>query len=102
MPDYEDRVDKFEKMCIVKSLREDRTMVAAQEYIASAIGQRFVESVPLSMETTWEETSPYIPVICLLSPGADPTKPIEELAKRKKIRMNGVSMGQGQRSSPGS
>ena len=29
-------------------------------------------------------------------PGADPTKLIEELAKRKKIKMNGVSMGQGQ------
>ena len=29
-------------------------------------------------------------------PGSDPTKAIEELAKRRKIRMLGVSMGQGQ------
>ena len=71
-------------------------MVAAQEYIADAIGQQFVESVPLSMEKTWEETTPFVPVICILSPGADPTKLIEELAKRKKIKMEGVSMGQGQ------
>jgi dynein heavy chain len=96
VPDFEDRVDAFEKMCIVKSLREDRTMVAAQAYIAQAIGDAFVESVPLNMENTWAETDPHTPVICLLSAGADPTKLIEELAKRKKIKMNGVSMGQGQ------
>jgi dynein heavy chain len=96
VPDFQDRITKFEKMMIVKALREDRTMVAAQEYIANAIGQQFVESVPLSMEKTWEETTPFVPVICILSPGADPTKLIEELAKRKKIKMEGVSMGQGQ------
>ena len=32
----------------------------------------------------------------LTLPGADPTKLIDELAKRKKIRTLGVSMGQGQ------
>ena len=96
VPDFEDRVDAFERMCIVKALREDRTMVAAQTYIAKAIGERFVESVPLNMETTWAESTPYVPLICLLSPGADPTKLIEELAKRKKIATLGVSMGQGQ------
>lgn len=36
------------------------------------------------------------PLICLLSPGADPTKLIEDLAKKKKIKTLGVSMGQGQ------
>ncbi len=34
------------------------------------------------------------PLICLLSPGADPTKLIEDLAKKKKIKTLGVSMGQ--------
>uniref|UniRef100_A0A7S0KFC3 AAA+ ATPase domain-containing protein n=1 Tax=Micromonas pusilla TaxID=38833 RepID=A0A7S0KFC3_MICPS len=96
VPDFEDRITKFEKMMIVKALREDRTQVAAQAYIGDAIGQQFVESVPLNVEATWEETTPYRPVICLLSPGADPTKLIEELAKKKKLKLSGVSMGQGQ------
>ena len=96
IPDFEDRVTLFERMCLVKSLRQDRTMVAAQKYIADAIGERFVESVPLSMDATWEESTPFAPCVFLLSPGADPTKLIEDLAKRKKIKLNGVSMGQGQ------
>lgn len=149
VPDYEDRLSKFERMCVVKAFREDRTLVAAADYIADALGQRFVESVPLSMEVrgrvvggrgsprhrgkrvgrrparrgqctrwcppthssrrlprpsrtltplqrAWAESRPRVPLICLLSPGSDPTKLIEDLAKRKKIKTLGVSMGQGQ------
>ena len=58
LPDFEERTDKFEKMCLVKSLREDRTMVAAKDFISHAIGRKFVESVPLNMEKTWEEKDP--------------------------------------------
>ncbi|CAL8466541.1 g6077 [Coccomyxa elongata] len=96
VPEYEERLSKFERMCIVRAWREDRALVAAADVIADALGQRFVDSVPLNMERAWAESAPNVPVICLLSPGADPTKLIEDLAKRKKIRTLGVSMGQGQ------
>jgi dynein heavy chain len=96
VPDYEDKMTKFERMCVVKAIRQDRTLIAAQDYISEALGRRFVESVPLNMETTWGESNPRCPLICLLSPGADPTKLIEDLAKRKKFKVLGVSMGQGQ------
>ena len=96
VPDYEDRLSRFERMCVVKTFREDRTLIAASEYIADALGQRFVESVPLNMERAWGESHSKCPLICLLSPGSDPTKLIEDLAKRKKIKTLGVSMGQGQ------
>lgn len=48
------------------------------------------------MEKAWSESHAKCPLLCLLSPGADPTKLIEDLAKRKKIKTLGVSMGQGQ------
>lgn len=92
----QDRLSKFERMCVVKTFREDRTLIAAADYIADALGQRFVESVPLNMERAWTESHNKCPLICLLSPGADPTKLIEDLAKKKKIKTLGVSMGQGQ------
>ena len=83
-------------MCLLKTFREDRTLIGAQEYIAESLGQRFVEGVPLNMETTWAESNNRCPLICLLSPGSDPTKLIEDLARKKKIKTLGVSMGQGQ------
>lgn len=69
VPDYEDRLSKFERMCVVKTFREDRTLVAAADYISDALGQRFVESVPLNMEQAWAESHKKCPLICLLSPG---------------------------------
>ena len=95
VPDY-DELSKFDKMCLLKTFREDRTLIGAQEYIAESLGQRFVEGVPLNMETTWAESNNRCPLICLLSPGSDPTKLIEDLARKKKIKTLGVSMGQGQ------
>lgn len=87
VPEYEDRLSKFERMCVVKTFREDRTLVAASEYVADALGQKFVESVPLNMERAWAESHKRCPLICLLSRGSDPTKLIEDLAKRKKIKV---------------
>lgn len=69
VPDYEGRLSKFERMCVVKTFREDRTLVAAADYISDALGQRFVESVPLNMERAWAESHKKCPLICLLSPG---------------------------------
>jgi hypothetical protein len=51
---------------------------------------------PSPPQRAWAESRPRVPLICLLSPGSDPTKLIEDLAKRKKIKTLGVSMGQGQ------
>ena len=55
--------------CGLQAFREDRTLIAAADYIADALGQRFVESVPLNMENAWAESHPKCPLICLLSPG---------------------------------
>jgi hypothetical protein len=54
------------------------------------------EPAPPKPQRAWAESHARCPLICLLSPGSDPTKLIEDLAKRKKIKTLGVSMGQGQ------
>ena len=43
----------------------------------SSVRPCLTESVPLSMETALGESTPWVPFICLLSAGADPTKLIE-------------------------
>jgi dynein heavy chain len=57
-----------------------------------------VEGIPLDLEALWGESDPKIPMICLLSQGSDPTSAIQELAKKHKIELRAVSMGQGQES----
>ena len=68
--------DKLREAChestvlALQAFREDRTLICAMDYIAEALGPRFVESVPLNMERAWAESHPRCPLICLLSPGA--------------------------------
>lgn len=86
----------FQKLCLVRAFREDRALVAAGQFVAASLGPRFVEPPPTNLEKVWASSAPKCPIVCLLSSGADPTKSIEDLAKRKKIKCFGVSMGQGQ------
>eukprot|EP00164_Ancoracysta_twista_P001803 GFYU01002367.1.p1 GENE.GFYU01002367.1~~GFYU01002367.1.p1 ORF type:complete len:811 (+),score=281.55 GFYU01002367.1:300-2435(+) len=97
IPDgYEEKLDKFRRLLIVRCFREDRTMLAAQQYIIESIGQRYAEGIPLDLESIMTETDPFLPVIFILSTGSDPTSTIEALAKKQKVEVKGVSMGQGQ------
>uniref|UniRef100_A0A7S4MJ94 Dynein heavy chain n=2 Tax=Prymnesium polylepis TaxID=72548 RepID=A0A7S4MJ94_9EUKA len=95
-PDYNERLDQFEKMLLVRAIREDRALIATDTYVASALGKRFVLSKPLDLRALSEETTAFVPMITLLSMGSDPTGIINELARKKKIKVVMISMGQGQ------
>ena len=44
----------------------------------------------------WEESKPTKPILFLLAPGSDPTNTIDELARKKRIQTQKVSMGEEQ------
>jgi len=103
VPEFEDRLDPCHRMLLVRALRQDRTPVIAPMYVASTIGQKYVEAVSLNYESILEETKPdaskklfVLPVLFVLSLGADPTESILQLAKKRKKEVKSVSMGQGQ------
>jgi len=96
IPDFEGRLNPFLKLCLVRAFREDRTLVVVKEYVASAIGKRYLNFPPLDIEAAWEQSTTHVPLIFLLSPGSSPDDAIALMAKRKKIRVDAISMGQGQ------
>jgi dynein heavy chain len=96
IPEVNDKLNKFERLLLIRSIREDRTVLAAIEFIKDTLGEQYVESVAVELEDTWKESSNIQPLICLLSPGSDPTSMIENLAKSHKKEIFLISMGQGQ------
>lgn len=96
VPEFDDRLDSFGRLLIVRALREDRTLLCASEFISDVLGRKYIESVPLNLETALAESDARTPLVCLLSPGSDPTNLIEALAKKRKKECKSVSMGQGQ------
>ena len=89
-------LNDFEKLLLVRSVRDDRMLLAAQDYISGAIGSRFVDSRPLDLRAVEEEATCRTPVIAVLSQGSDPTALIMELARKKKKAVRSISLGQGQ------
>ncbi|KAL0221332.1 hypothetical protein RCL1_001186 [Eukaryota sp. TZLM3-RCL] len=98
--DYAKKTE-FQKLMILRALRPDRLTLALKNFVGSSIGNRYVEALPYSLETTFEETSTDVPIFFILSPGVDPVKQVELLGKTKgKLIDSGtfkiVSLGQGQ------
>mmetsp|Transcript_13743 Transcript_13743/g.31844 ORF Transcript_13743/g.31844 Transcript_13743/m.31844 type:complete len:4493 (+) Transcript_13743:136-13614(+) len=96
VPDLEDKLDIFHRLLIVRSMRTDRTMLCAKDFVVDVLGTPYIESTPLNLEATLAETNERIPLVCILSPGADPSDMILHLGKKKKKEVKAVSMGQGQ------
>lgn len=90
------KLSPFHRLLLIRTWRSDRTIKAASDYIEDTLGERFVNSIPLNLAETWKETTPLIPVVCLLSQGTDLSGDIEQLAEDMKMPLNRISMGQGQ------
>eukprot|EP00961_Rhodomonas_salina_P275081 3716415-Rhodomonas_salina.1 len=90
------------KMLLVRSVRTDRTMISADEYIEEALEKKYTDTYPLNLEATHQdicelvEAPERVPIIFVLTPGSDPTELVMGLAKKKKKDVQAVSMGQGQ------
>lgn len=103
IPDFAERINAEKEMtpfltlCVVRSLRMDRTLIAATRFINSVLSRKFTDPVSYPIEKIWAESNKFEPVLFLLSAGADPTSSIDELAKKKKkFPCIKVSMGEGQ------
>ena len=83
IPDgYNNTLDVFRRLLIVRSWCPDRTLPQAKKYIADTLGQSFAEGVILDLEKMVSESTSRTPLVCLLSLGSDPTTSIENLAKK--------------------
>ncbi|KAG2510575.1 hypothetical protein BBO99_00008735 [Phytophthora kernoviae] len=102
----------FHRLLLVRSLREDRTIPAVLDFVHAidyiegsvgsslprlpALGSRYAEPITDTVESVYLEMRADTPVLYLLSPGADPTESIEQLARRKRQSVTTISMGEGQ------
>lgn len=99
----------FYRLLVVRCLREDRTLLAVNDFIRKTefieigggnklpvMGPKFTETATDTVDTVYREMEATTPVIYLLSAGADPTDSIETLARRKRRTIECVSMGEGQ------
>ncbi|EGR30998.1 hypothetical protein IMG5_119660 [Ichthyophthirius multifiliis] len=96
--DYNSKLDRFEKMLLLKIFRPEKIMFAINDYIINYLGSFFVEHPPVQMETIHQDSDFQTPIIFVLSQGADPSSLILNFAQEKEMTQNLkiISLGQGQ------
>ncbi|XP_034534414.1 dynein heavy chain 5, axonemal [Notolabrus celidotus] len=97
LPDgYQEKLDTFRKLLLIRSWCPDRTTAQARHYISESLGPQYAEGLVLDLDAMLAESDSRTPMVCLLSMGSDPTENIERLAKTKGAPCRPISMGQGQ------
>jgi len=96
---WEKKLNSFQRLLLIRVLREEKIAAAIRRYIAGAIGSFFCESPPFDLEGAYSDSTKTTPLIFILSPGADPTDYLVNLAEAKGKGGGGlriISLGQGQ------
>ncbi|XP_057658316.1 dynein axonemal heavy chain 6 isoform X1 [Diorhabda carinulata] len=95
---WNDRLDDFDKLMLIKSLAEEKLIFAITEYVKTKLGKVFIESPQVSLPVLYQDTSNSVPLIFILSTGSDPFGAFQRFAAEMEYgnRIKSISLGQGQ------
>ncbi|XP_009082982.1 PREDICTED: dynein heavy chain 10, axonemal, partial [Acanthisitta chloris] len=96
---YQDSLSAFQKLLLLRCFRLDRLYRAVTDYVTVTMGEKYVQPPVISFEAILQQSSPYSPVVFILSPGCDPVTDLMKLAERTDFggdRLKFLAMGQGQ------
>lgn len=96
MPDQWKHLDRFQFMLILRTIRPDMLVPAITNFITDAIGTYFITPPAFDLGLVFRDSAPAVPLVFVLSPGADPLNSLEKYAESKKKLVMKVSLGQGQ------
>ncbi|ETO28518.1 axonemal dynein gamma heavy chain [Reticulomyxa filosa] len=90
------KMRSFMKMVLVRALRDDRMTLSSQGFVAEVMGEKYIQPLTVTMEEVWKTSDKLTPTILMLTPGADPTQTLKDLARKMGAGVEIVSMGEGQ------
>eukprot|EP00825_Cyclidium_porcatum_P016785 TRINITY_DN196_c0_g3_i3.p1 TRINITY_DN196_c0_g3~~TRINITY_DN196_c0_g3_i3.p1 ORF type:complete len:1060 (-),score=193.84 TRINITY_DN196_c0_g3_i3:398-3577(-) len=95
---WNDKLDKFEKIIVLKCLRPDKVVPAIQNWISDILGQKFIISPIFELKNCFKDSSIITPLIFVLSAGSDPVADFLKFAEESQMgkRYSTISLGQGQ------
>jgi dynein heavy chain len=99
LPDpWETKLDMFQKLLILKTLRPDKLAPALEEFVSTKSGPEFNDPIQLDLKLSLKASTPISPLVFILSTGADPAGKLYEFAKQLNFRdkLTSISLGQGQ------
>ncbi|XP_077070519.1 dynein axonemal heavy chain 12 [Siphateles boraxobius] len=94
-----DKLNELQKMIIYRCLRPDKIEPAISKFVTDKLGKRFVEPPPFDLSKSYSDSNCTIPLVFILSPGADPMASLLKFANDQNMggsQFKSISLGQGQ------
>ncbi|RVE70747.1 hypothetical protein OJAV_G00066880 [Oryzias javanicus] len=94
-----DNLTDLQKMIIFRCLRPDKMVPAVTKFVTRNLGKKFVQPPAFDLTKSYLDSNSTIPLVFVLSPGADPMASLLKFASDKKMdgsRFQSISLGQGQ------
>lgn len=80
-PDPFTDIDDFVALILLKTIRPDKIVHAVKKFIVRHLGEAFVQPPSFDLQASFEDSSPTIPLVFILSPGSDPMDNLMIFAK---------------------
>eukprot|EP00116_Pleurobrachia_bachei_P000103 sb/3460365/ len=96
---WHSKLSDFQKMTCLRCIRPDKVVQAITNFVEEKLGRHFIEPPPFNIATCYADSNPVMPLIFVLSPGADPMAALLKFADDKGFggsKFNAISLGQGQ------
>lgn len=77
-------LDKFQYICLQRTIRPDLLVPSLSNFVLENIGDYFITPPSFDLGVVFKDSSPSTPLIFVLSPGADPLNALEKYAESKK------------------
>jgi dynein heavy chain len=93
--EWNDRLNSFQKMILLKSIRADKITLAIQNFIIEKTGKAFVDPPTFNLGACYADSSNISPLIFVLSAGSDPVADFRKYAAENDMtaRIDLVSLG---------
>lgn len=89
--------DSLKKMIVLRCFRPDRVTFAIRNFVAVGMkNSDFITSKPTSIADVFEDSTPTLPIIFVLTTGVDPTNLLLRFAAEKGVTVGTLSLGKGQ------
>jgi dynein heavy chain len=95
---YDESVDPFKQMLIVRCFRPDRMITTTRNFIVWKLSDYYVQPPSLVYDKIFEKSTEKMPIVFILSPGADPQSDVQKLGETlgfSGTKFKFVSLGQG-------
>ncbi|CBZ25938.1 putative dynein heavy chain, partial [Leishmania mexicana MHOM/GT/2001/U1103] len=96
--DWADKLTPMQHLMFLRCVRPDKLMERLQDFVLAEMGEKFIRPPPFDLLTSFKDSAPTVPLIFILSQGADPYDDWKRFADAQNMskKLYDVSLGQGQ------